>query len=302
MFDVITFGSATWDIFIKEKKLLSFLKKNHFQFPLGEKINFSEIAILPGGGGINVAVGLARQKLKVAYCGGIGDDILGEELVKELKKQKINTKFIQKVKNSHTNLSIILAPKDERTILVYRGSSKEISLRKVSKKEIIKTKWFYLAPLVNFYFLKEIINLGEKNNIRIFINPNRQILTKKRKELKEILKKTEVLLLNQEEFLLLLKKQKFTDNSLLFAVRKFFKGILVITNGEKEIRVLDKENNLYTVLPLKIKVIDRTGAGDAFGSGFLGGLIKFQDIRKALDLALKNALNCIQKLGAHNYK
>jgi len=302
MFDVVTFGSGTWDIFIKEKKLLSFLKGGYFRFPLGEKVNFNKIEIFPGGGGINAAVGLARQKLKVAYCGAVGDDVLGQELVKEVKKQKINSKFIQKVRNSHTNLSVVLAPKDERTILAYRGSSKEVSFEKIPKKEIVQTKWFYLAPLNNFDFLRKAVSLGRKNKVKIFINPNRQVLIEKNEAFKKILKNVDVLLLNQREFFLLINKQKFTSDCLLFSVRDFFKGILVVTNGANEIKVLDGQNNLSTVFPPRIQVIDRTGAGDAFGSGFLGGLIKFQKVDKALDLALKNALSCIQKLGAHNYK
>jgi sugar/nucleoside kinase (ribokinase family) len=66
MFDVITFGSATFDIFLKDKKLGNFLKKRVFQIPLGEKISLEKIEIYSGGGGMNSAITFANQKLKTA--------------------------------------------------------------------------------------------------------------------------------------------------------------------------------------------------------------------------------------------
>jgi len=299
MFDVITFGSATIDIFLKDKKLASFIKKGFFQIPESQKIDLEEISIFSGGGGINSAITFASQKLKTAYCGGIGDDALGDEIIKELKNKKIDLGFTKKIKNSHTNLSIILSPKKQRTILNYRDASKEIDIKDIVKSKIVKTKWFYLAPLKNFEFLKNLINLARKNKINVFINPHFEILKNKRKELKKILGKAEFLLLNEKEFLTLLNKKKFSNVSVLFSVRKFFKGTLIITNGMREIRILDKNNNLIFITPPHVTVVDSTGAGDAFGSGFLAGFIKHKNTGRAIDLALKNSLSCIQKTGAH---
>lgn len=299
MFDVITFGSATTDIFLKDKKLASFIKKGFFQIPENQKIDLQEISIFSGGGGINSAMTFTSQKLKTAYCGGVGDDVLADEIIRELKNKKIDLSFTKKIKNSHTNLSIILSPKKERTILNYRCASKDISIKDIVKNKIVKTKWFYLAPLKNFEFLKNLINLAEKNKINVFLNPHFEILKTKRIELKKILAKVDTLLLNEKEFLTLLNKNKFNNVLLLFSVRKFFKGTLIITNGTKEIRILDKNNNLIFITPPEVEVIDSTGAGDAFGSGFLAGFIKYRDVGKAVDLALENSLSCIQKVGAH---
>ena len=51
---------------------------------------------------------------------------------------------------------------------------------------------------------------------------------------------------------------------------------------------------------LKVKVIEKTGAGDAFGSGFLTGYIKEKSIERGLQIGIANAASCIQKLGAKN--
>lgn len=301
MFDVITFGSATFDIFLKDRKLGNFLKKGFFQIPLGEKINLEKIDIFSGGGGMNTAITFAKQKLKTAYCGSIGNDVSGGEIIRELKEKKVDCSFVKKINGSQTNMSVIFSPKKERTIFNYCDASKKITFGDILKNQITKTKWFYLAPIINFDFLKNIVNLASQNKIKVFFNPHIEILKNKKTELKKLLGKADILLLNKNEFLILLGQKKFEGIEQLFLIREFFKGILIITDGEKEIRVLGADNSIYTLIPPKVAVKDNTGAGDALGSGFLVGFIKTKDTGQALKLGLKNSLDCIQKVGAHNF-
>jgi ribokinase len=298
MFDVITFGSATFDIFLKDKKLGNFLKKRVFQIPLGEKISLEKIEIYSGGGGMNSAITFANQKLKTAYYGSVGNDVLGAEIIRELKEKKVDCSFIKKINGSQTNMSVIFSPKKERTIFNYCDASTKITLSNISK---IKSKWFYLAPLINFDFLKKVVNLANKNKIKVFINPHIEILKNKKTELKKLLAETDILLLNKNEFLILLNQKKLEGMEQLFLIREFFKGILIITDGKKEIRALGADNSIYTLIPPDIAVKDSTGAGDALGSGFLAGFIQTHNTGQALKLGLKNSLNCIQKVGAHNF-
>ncbi|MDP2820956.1 MAG: carbohydrate kinase family protein [bacterium] len=305
MFDVITFGSATFDIFLKDKKLGNFLKKGFFQIPLGEKINLEKIEIFSGGGGMNTAITFAKRNLKTAYCGSVGNDVLGGEIIKELKEKKVDCRFVKKIVGSQTNMSVIFSPQKERTIFNYCDASKKITLSDISKIQSAswrtKAKWFYLAPLINFDFLKKVVNLASQNKIKVFINPHIEILKNKKNELKKILEKTNILLLNKNEFLILLGQKKLEGIEQLFLIREFFKGILIITDGEKEIRVLGTDNSVYTLIPPNVEVKDSTGAGDALGSGFLAGFIKTKNTGQALKLGLKNSLDCVQKIGAHNF-
>jgi sugar/nucleoside kinase (ribokinase family) len=194
-------------------------------------------------------------------------------------------------------MSVIFSPKKERTIFNYCDASTKTTLNNVSK---IKAKWFYLAPLINFDFLKKVVNLAKQNKIKVFINPHIEILKNKKPELKKPLKDADILLLNQKELLVLLGQTKFNGPEQLLSVREFFKGVLLITNGEKEAMVLGADNSIHILTPSKVVVKDSTGAGDAFGSGFLAGFIKSGgNLKKSLDLGMKNSISCIQKIGAH---
>lgn len=136
MYDIITFGSATQDIHLKSKsfKILKdekdFVTGEGICLALGSKIDVEDIIFSSGGGGTNTAATFVKQGFKTAFCGAIGIDISGLEIVRELKQLRIDTRFLVKKKEKHTNQSIIISNTGEdpsmgsgldRTILVYRG-------------------------------------------------------------------------------------------------------------------------------------------------------------------------------------
>ncbi|MDP2741674.1 MAG: PfkB family carbohydrate kinase, partial [bacterium] len=130
MFDIITFGSASIDIHLKSDgfKILkdnnNFVAGNGICLNLGSKIDVEHIEFTSGGGGINTAVTFAKQGFKTAFCGMVGDDIAGKEIIEELKSFKVNTGLASKTKEKSTNHSIVISSQGEdRTILVYRGAS-----------------------------------------------------------------------------------------------------------------------------------------------------------------------------------
>lgn len=305
MFDVITFGSATKDIFLRSKDFsVGDFKKDNIEkeilLPLGLKINIKEIYFRSGGGGTNTTATLSARGLKTAYCGVIGKDSEGEEILKELRKRGIETRFIFKTDKKPTDLSIIFSVSNERTILTYRGASQTLNKNKIPWSQIKKTKWLYLAPfngkLIKVF--KEITDFAQKNQIKLMVNPSVSQLKLPSKILKSAFKKIDILLLNEEEGQILMKNFSLKGEKLIKEIKRFSPGILIITNGQKKILVADR-NYLYSALPPKIKVLDKTGAGDAFGAGFLSGYIKNrEEIIPAVQLAIANAFFCIKKWGA----
>ncbi len=300
MFDVITFGSATWDIFVRDKEFAFKKDKRFFNekaicFPLGSKIDVDEIHFSSGGGGTNTAVGFSRQGFKTAYCGMIGDDLAGDKVIDDLKRFKVDTSLVSKTDNQSTNHSIVISiPEKDRTILVYRGASENFLF-----STHIKAKWFYLAPLsgklANSF--GRIIDFGFKNNIKIAVNPgNSQI---RMPGIKEILKKTDILFLNQEEASFLTGISYNKEREILKNISSFYPGIFVMTKGKRGV-VVSCGDKRYRAGALKSTVVDRTGAGDSFASGFVSGIIRKNDIEYAIQLASANATSCLKKWGAKN--
>ena len=263
-------------------------------------VDIKEIHFHSGGGGTNTAATFSAQGLKTAYCGVIGNDPEGEAVLKELKEKGIETKLIRRTGQKPTNISVIFSTPEERTILVYKGASTTLTKKQIPWQKIKTAEWFYLAPLsekLNNLF-PEIIDFAKKNKIKVMVNPGNAQLKMPAKVLHPLLKKIDILILNQKEGQLLIKNNSLKGAKLFSEIKKIFPGILIITNGENKVSA-SANGRFYSIMPKKVKVADRTGAGDAFGSGFLSGFIRSKgDINKSLRLAVDNAAACIKKWGA----
>jgi len=302
-FDIITFGSATLDIFLKTrqfdiKSIKKFITKKGVCFPFGSKVDIKDLYFFTGGGGTNTAAFFALQDLKTGYCGMIGNDFAGQEALQDLKRFKVDTKFVLKTKKAATNLSVIFSWGKDRTAFVWRGASEQLLKTHIPWKNL-KTKWFYLAPLSGKLcsIFKPIIDFTYKNNIKVFVNPGNTQIKLGLKKLKPILSKIDILLLNQEEASLLTGIDYKKEKQIFKKLDELVPGIAIMTKGEKGAIVSDG-NYLWQAKASKIKVIEKTGAGDAFGSGFLASYIKNQDIEQALQFGIANSVSCIQKPGA----
>lgn len=304
MFDIITFGSVTWDIFLTPEsyqlaKNKKFVTGKGVCFNLGSKVDIENIYFSSGGGGTNTAATFSKQDFRVACCATVGDDISGREIIEGLKKLGVDVSLVLETKLKPTNHSIILnIPKQDRTILVYRGASEFLCKNDIPWREL-KAKWFYLAPLSGKLcnISEDIINFAHKNKIKIAFNPGNSQLSLPLKTLKKILKKVNILILNQEEASFLTKTSYQKEKKVFKKINEICPGITIMTKGAKGVVVSDGEY-FYRAKGTELKVITNTGAGDAFGAGFVSGFIRKNDIPYAIQLATANAFSCIQKIGA----
>ncbi len=304
MYDIITFGSATQDIYVKSKKFLPISGKNFTTgqgicLGLGSKIEVEDIFLSSGGGGTNTAATFAKQGLKVAFCGQIGEDCFGDLIIAEMNKLKIATEFILKTKNKPTNTSVFLVyPSRDRTILVYRGASDDLAKKNIPWQKL-KSEWFYLAPFSGKLakLTEELVNFAQRFKIKVAWNPGYDQLKFSRFILERILKKIDILILNREEASLLAKIPFQKEKEIFQKIDKMTKGIVIITKGGGGAIVSDGKY-LYRASSLSVKFVDSTGAGDAFGSGFVAGMIEKNDITFAIQLAMVNSGFCVGEWGA----
>jgi ribokinase len=144
---------------------------------------------------------------------------------------------------------------------------------------------------------KKLAKYAEKKGIKIAYNISPYLAEKGANNIKEILKRTEVFVLNRCEAEYLVKGKNIPQ--LLKNITKLGPKIAVITEGKKGAFAYDG-THYYQQKPNKIKIIETTGAGDAFASSFICGIIKKNDINFAMKLAQTNAESVIQHHGAKN--
>lgn len=306
MYDIITFGSATRDTFLELKKdnyqvvENNSLEKESICFPLGSKIFIDNLKVSTGGGGTNVACAFSRQGFKTAFCGKIGDDKNGEAVIKELKNFNVDISFVKKDKKKLTAYAVVLSlPGKERTILIFQGACYFLK-----KEDIIWSNqacWFYLAPLSgeSAKVFEGIVDFAKKHNIKVAANPGNTQLELSPEVLKPILRQLDILILNKEEASLLTKLPLSKEKEMLKKINSLTNGIVVLTKG-KEGSLVSDGKYIFQAPTHNVSPIDKTGAGDAFASGFLSGLLKKNDIKYAIQLATANATNCIGEIGAKN--
>ena len=302
MYDIITVGSATVDIFIDTGSRL-FQKadaKGHIRVPFGSKILIERLGIDTGGGGTNTATAFARLGLRTAYIGKIGIGDNSERVIGFLKKEGISTEFISRDNKTRTGLSVILDAKGrERTILAYKGSNDDLRPRNINFKKL-KTRWFYLCSMTgrSYKVLEGVSVFAKKNGIKVAFNPSSYLAKKGARFLSKVLKNTDVLIFNREEAELLVGKEKDT-RKLIKKVHDKGPGVVVITEGDKNVYAYDGEK-IYCLTPNHKKVVEATGAGDAFASGFVAGMAKGRGIEFCLQLGLAESESVITHYGAKN--
>lgn len=305
MFHIITFGSATRDIFvdIDSRFPIGDFKpdniKKEILVPYGYKIDVKDIHSYSGGGGTNTAATFALQGLKTAYCGMVGNDSEGDIIIRELQQRKIGTGFVVKNKKKPSDLSVILTMPAERTILTYHGASRELQKKDIHWKALKNTEWFYIAGLSgkSAEIFRSLVAFAKKNHIQVMANPHVSWFKSELSVIRPILKDIDILIVNLEEAQHLAKNYDLAGKVLIKEIKKFFPGVLIITNGREKAYLSDSKN-LYGLLPPKIKIVDSTGAGDAFGSGYLAGWVKTNIVEKSLQFGLSNSVACLLKWGA----
>jgi ribokinase len=301
MYDVITVGSATVDGFVQTgDNLFQKVYQNCVRVPFGSKILVTDIKFDVGGGGTNSAVSLSRLGFKTSFIGRIGMGHNCQRVLNVLRKENVDTSFVQQ-EGGRTGFSIVLDAKGhDRTILAFKGSNNNLRYSTI-KKSRLKTKWFYFSSMMgeSFTTLEKLAMFAHRNNIKILFNPSNYLAKKGKSYLKKILDNTEILVLNLEEASILAGNGNKKVYILLKELYSLGPKIVVITDGKKGVHAFDN-SYYYFIKPHKINVLETTGAGDAFASSFLAGIIKKGSIEFALQLGIANAESVIQHYGTKN--
>lgn len=300
-YDVLTIGAATRDIFLVSDAFRSIanptFEGGHAEcVPLGSKIEIKSFVATTGGGATNAAATFRSLGFKTAITCRIGDDTIGRDILDELRTYRIDTTYLNRIKSGQTAYSTLLTMSDgERTALVYRGVSSKFSEADIHWSAIRKSKWVYLTSLGgNFELSKKIVQFAHKHRVKIAWNPGTGELKKGMKAFQSVLTMVDVFIVNKEEAELL------TGETNLNKLCKLFKreGVIrLITDGSKGTTMIEGAS-IHKFGTSGSRGISKTGAGDAFGSGFVAALMKFKDPIKAARIGTLNAESVIQYLGA----
>jgi ribokinase len=251
-----------------------------------------------GGGAANAAITFARQGLKTGAVIKVGADESGEAVILNLKRERV-VPFAARDKRTGTAYSVaLLTGGGERTILSYRGASEDLSRRDIPFNKL-SARWAYLVPgALPLVLMKELIVSLKKRGTSVAMNPSGAYVAMGAEKLRPLLAQLDVVIVNREEATLLTGIDFSKERKVFKKFDDLVPGLAVVTDGPRGAKVSDGRY-LYTAETFKEKkLVDRTGAGDAFGSGFIAGLIHKRDVHYALRLASANATAVVEVVGA----
>ncbi len=320
MYDVITIGTASRDVFLQSEffKVLhdpEHLKKIGFPegeaqcFALGGKLDVGKPVFSTGGGATNAAVTFGRQGFKTAAVIKTGHDEDGDAIVRELKLEGVRVHAARDHHKGTAYSTFLLAPNGERTILTYRGASGDLTQHDIPLQKL-KSRWAYIVPgNIEFSIIESIIDQLWKRGVHIAINPSKALIQKKISGLKTILGKVKVVLVNREEAAYLTGVHFDHEKRIFKVFDEAVPGIAVMTDGGRGVHVSDGSYMWSAGIIKEKKMVDRSGAGDAFGSGFVAGLMRHKEecrkglcshlaVEYAIRLGSANATSMVESIGA----
>lgn len=301
MYDVITVGAATHDVFLLSDKF-QLIHSTQFEtgigecIPLGSKIDVDQKVESTGGGATNAAVTFARLGFDAACACKVGDDASGREIVSDLSREGVDTTLIKHVLGGETGYSALLTAKNgERSVLVFRGVSADFKPTDMPWPSL-HAKWFYVTSLGgNLAMAERIAQTAAKGGSAIAWNPGHKELTQSLGALKPMLEKVSLLFLNREEAAVL------TGQRDPVAAFRSFSDLphltVIITDGDKGAYAF-RGAEAWVSGTTGAPSVSRTGAGDAFGSGVTAALMKGLSLPEALALGTLNAESVIKQVGA----
>jgi ribokinase len=197
-----------------------------------------------------------------------------------------------------TGFSIILVePQGERSIIVYRGANNFLSKDDIKENVIKNSRFLVFTSMLTkraVLAIKKAVKIAEKNQVCIVANPSISMIKNNKKETIELLKKSHVIIVNEEEASFITNSSNIEDA--LKKLRLLGPPLAVVTLGAKgAVALADK---IYRQKAFKVKTIDTTGAGDTFSAGFLHYIAKGRSVKEALEFACATAAINITTYGA----
>ena len=308
---ILGIGNAIVDVFVKVED--DFLLKNKLvkgSMKLIEKNEFESLKndikiekIEAGGSVANTMAGIAYLKGNPSFIGKVSSDEFGKTYRKSLEKINILFSYIEKKESFATGASIIfITPDSERTMCTYLGISSQLSKNDINEEsikdyELILLEGYLWDKGISEEMFKHVINLAKKNNVKIAISLSDIFCVNRHREdfFKLLVNDLNILIGNENEINELMKKNNLLDS--IKELKKINK-LIVITRGENgSLAVFN--NEIINCESVRVqKVVDLTGAGDLFASGFFKEYLDNSTIKECLTTGSKLAAKIIQKIGA----
>lgn len=304
-FDVVTIGDSVLDTFLHLAGASDFARidaaSRELCIKTGSKVLLDSADFLIGGNASNVAVGLSRMGFNAALVAEFGDDEFSQKLIKGLEKEKVNLDNTLRSPHAASTFSVILDILGDRTAFI-----RHVKRNHAFSFANVSTKWLYLTSLGETWetAYEKALDYKKSSGAKLAFNPGSAQIQAGPESFTHVLSVTDILFVNRDEAELILhgklpeENLTETEENLLFRIQRMGPKLIVMTDGDRGSYVLDENAQLSYEKAAGCKVVEKTGAGDGFASGFLSAMLLGKSVRKAMQYGAANAASVIEQVGA----
>ena len=252
-----------------------------------------------GGSVANSIVGLSQLGNEVGFIGKVNDDNLGSKYEDGLKQENVKYFYSKKKEELPTGTCLILVtPDSERTMCTFLGTAGKINENDVSTEAIKQSEIIFLEGyLWDEGEPKNAFDKAIKYANKVAMSLSDQFCVDRHKPhfLELVKNKLDVTFANEQEIMSLIDAKSF-DEVINFS--KSLGKIIVLTRGEKGAVAINGDEVVECGIKKDLKIVDLTGAGDLFASGFLHGHVNNMSLKESLDKGTEMSSKVIQQIGA----
>lgn len=300
-------GSVSKDIFFPTERGVFIetpedeLAPHKVAFPLGGKVLIEDRYEDIGGVAANVAIGLARLGVSTRIVSRVGHDSIGSEVIERFKREGVSLHGLIQLPKTPSDLSgiLVFTQTGERTIFHNRDANEQLV---VVPQDLEKNDWVFVSALNGDWKknIDTILATQLQSGYKLAINPGQHNLKADPAFMKKVIAKSTLLTLNHDEAIFLLGEEfaHVDEEEILKELAALGPKYIGLTDGARGAWAYDGDK-MYSMVPPKIeKVVDSTGGGDAFASGFFAAILHDHNLETALRWGIANSVSVIKRYGA----
>ena len=304
---IIGIGNAIVDVICKvDDSFLTNNKLTKSTMKLVDETEFKKLLsnlkieeTVSGGSVANSIVGLSQLGNKVGFIGKVSEDNLGSKYEEGLKKEKVEYFYSKKKEKLPTGTCLILiTPDSERTMCTFLGIAGKINEHDVDVDAVKNSEITFLEGyLWDEGEPKKAFEKAIKNSKKVAMSLSDQFCVDRHKThfLELVKNKLNITFANEQEILSLIGTKSFDE---VISFCKQLGKLIVLTRGKKGSIAIQKSEVVEFEAKRNLKIVDLTGAGDLFASGFLHGYINNLSLKNSLEKGNEMASKIIQRIGA----
>lgn len=256
----------------------------------------------PGGSAANTIVGLARLGCSTSIIGKIAEDEDGDLIEYNLALNGVYSNNLIYSENGSTGKCLGFVDNDgERCLYIDPGVNDDIKIGEINPLNIMRCKIMHYTSFVGDSFKTQIELLEKLNDGTVLsFDPGMLYVQKGFDELKPILERTNILLINESELRLLFNNNETSLKELVIGLLDFGIETVVLKQGSKGVFAMNNDEECF-VDSFECDVVDTTGAGDSFNSGFLYSFLQGYDLEKSCKIGNWVASKSIEGFGMDKF-